>query len=285
MKEVLETMGETLRIRGYRPKTVKAYVGAAGRFLRHTRHPIDRLKRTHVHRYLVYLKDVKQAAGSTINQALYAIRFLFLNVLELPWDLKRFQCHKRRKRLPVALTRNEVHTLLNATQNLKHRTIFMTTYSVGLRVSEVTRLKVQDIDSETMRIFIRNGKGQKDRYVMLSPRLLEELRIYWKAYRPKDWLFPGQGNVPISTSAVQSVFARVRSQAGIDKAATPHSLRHSFAVHLLENGTNLKHIKELLGHASIQSTMIYLKLAPESTSAVQSPLEQLPSLEPAPASR
>jgi site-specific recombinase XerD len=147
-------------------------------------------------------------------------------------------------------------------------------------VGEVTHLKPHDIDSESMRIFIRNGKGQKDRYVMLSPRLLEDLRVYWKVCRPKDWLFPGQGNAPISATTVQRVFARAKSKAGIDKAATPHSLRHSFAVHLLEIGTNLKYIQELLGHASIQSTLIYLKLAPESASAVQSPLEQLPVLNP-----
>ena len=281
MSKTLKTMGEVLRIRGYRPRTVESYVGAAGRFLSYTPFPVNQLNQRHVHRYLVHLKDDKQAAGSTINQALFAIRFLYVNVLELPWDLERFRCHKKHRRLPVALTQDEVHALLNATENLKHRTILMTTYSAGLRVSEVTHLKVRDIDSETMRIFIRNGKGQKDRYVMLSPRLLKDLRAYWKVYRPKDWLFPGQGGAPLCATTVQRVFRRSRTIAGIDKPATPHSLRHSFAVHLLMIGTNLKYIQELLGHASIQSTLIYLKLAPESASAVQSPFEQLPVLDPA----
>ena len=158
----------------------------------------------------------------------------------------------------------------------------MTTYSAGLRVNELTHLKCRDIDSQAMRILI-HGKGEKQRYVMLSDGLLPDLREYWYAYRPQEWLFPGQDvNRPISHRTVQRVFSRARDAAGIDKPATLHSLRHSFAVHLLEDGTNLKYIQELLGHSSIQSTMIYLKLAPECAKVVRSPLDQLPPLPPIP---
>ena len=153
----------------------------------------------------------------------------------------------------------------------------MALYSAGLRLSEATHLRVGDIDSETMRILVRSGKGQKGRYVMLSMRLLEILRDYWKNYRPKVWLFPGKNpGQPISSSAVQRFLKRARKAAGIKKRVAPHSLRHSFAVHLLQAGTNLKYIQELLGHSSINSTMIYLQLAPECAEAVQSPLDTLP---------
>ena len=155
----------------------------------------------------------------------------------------------------------------------------MTIYSSGLRLSEATHLHVGDIDSETMRVLVRNGKGDKGRFVMLSSRLLDTLRDYYLAYRPdrRGWLFPGKDvRKPISSSAVQRIFTRARKAAKLEKRATPHSLRHSFAVHLLETGTNLKYIKELLGHSSIKSTMIYLKMAPESAEAVQSPLDVLP---------
>ena len=177
------------------------------------------------------------------------------------------------------LTRDEVQTFFAAIPNLKHLAIFMAIYSAGLRLGEATHLRVCDIDSKTMRILVRSGKGDKGRFVMLSSRLLDTLREYYVTYRPdrSGWLFPGKDvRKPISSSSVQRAFKRTRKAAKIEKRATPHSLRHSFAVHLLETGTNLKYIKELLGHASINSTMIYLKLAPESAEAVQSPLDVLP---------
>ena len=282
MERTLQRLGEVLRIRGYSPMTVKSYVWNARSFLTFSPDPVSQVGEETVHQYLVHLKD-RDLAGSTINQAQCAIRFLFTEVLHRPWELERFRCHRLGKKLPVAPTRNEVYDLFAKIQNFKHRTILMTIYSAGLRLGEATHLRVADIDSETMRILIRSGKGQKGRYVMLSKMLLGNLRDYYVVYRPnrKGWLFPGKDpRRPISNSSVQRVLARARRAAGIEKRITPHSLRHGFAVHLLESGTNLKYIKELLGHSSIQTTMKYLRLAPESAEAVRSPLDLLPELPP-----
>ncbi len=284
MERTLNRLGEVLRIRGYCPATVKSYIACTRGFLMYSPYPVSQLDSEVVHQYLVHLKDERELSGSTINQALCAIRFLFIEVLHRPWELKGFRCHRTRQRFPVFLTRGEVHGLLAAVQNLKHLAILMVLYSAGLRLNEATHLQVRDIDSETMRIFVRKGKGQKDRYVMLSKRLLEILRDYWKSFRPKGWLFPGKDpRQPISAKSVQRVVARARKASRIEKNVTPHSLRHSFAVHLLESGTSLKYIQDLLGHSSINSTMIYLKLAPECAGAVQSPLDVLPPLAPPPA--
>ncbi len=286
MERTLNRLGEVLRIRGYCPATVKSYTACTRGFLMYSPYPVSQIDSEVVHQYLVHLKDERKLSGSTINQALCAIRFLFLEVLHRPWELEHFRCHRTPRRFPVTLTRGEIHALLAAVHNLKHLAILMVLYSAGLRLSEATHLQVGDIDSETMRIFIRKGKGQKDRYVMLSKRLLEILRDYWKSYRPKGWLFPGKDpRQPISPTSVQKVVARARKAARIEKKATPHSLRHSFAVHLLESGTNLKYIQDLLGHSSINSTMIYLKLAPECAEAVQSPLDVLPPLDTPPLTR
>lgn len=280
MERTLNRMGEVLRIRGLCPATVKSYVCCVRGFLMYSPYPVSQIDSEVVHQYLVHLKDDRELAGSTINQALCAIRFLFTEVLHRPWELEHFRCHRNRRRLPVVLTRDEIHALLAAVQNLKHLAILMVLYSAGLRLSEATHLRVRDIDSDTMRIFIRCGKGQKDRYVMLSKRLLEILRDYWKSFRPKGWLFPGKDpRQPISSSAVQRFLKRARKAARIEKRAAPHSLRHSFAVHLLQSGTNLRYIQELLGHSSINSTMIYLQMAPECAEAVQSPLDTLPPLD------
>ncbi len=279
--DVIKRMGETLRIRGYSPKTVKAYVSRARGFLEFSPYPVDQINQDLAHDYLVHLKDVRRLSGSTINQALFALRFLFVEVINKPWNIDRFRCHKRPLKLPVVLSIEEIFKIFAAINNLKHRMIVMTMYSAGLRISEATHLRCLDIDSKTFRILVRNGKGGKDRYVMLSIRLLEDLREYWYAYHPGVWLFPGQHtNKPIGPKTIQRVFKCARDAAGIEKAATPHSLRHSFAVHLLEAGVNLKYIQELLGHASIQSTLKYLKLAPECAKAVRSPMDQLPPLPP-----
>ena len=281
--DVLRRMGEILRIRGYSPRTTEAYVGRARGFLHFSPYPVDQVDQGLAHKYLVHLKDVRRLSGSTINQTLFALKFLFTQVIHKPWDLDHFRCHKRHRKLPVALSLDEFYRIVAKIIDLKHRMIIVTAFSAGLRLSEVTHLKCRDIDSEAMRIVVRNGKGEKDRCVMLSTKLLPELREYWYEYRPGVWLFPGRDRTqPIGHRTVQRAFKRAKEAAGIDKPATMHSLRHSFAVLLLEDGNNLKYIQELLGHASIKTTMKYLKLAPECTKVVRSPLDQLPPLPPTP---
>jgi len=267
---------EALKLSGYSDRTVKSYDRCIKRFLRHRDKPVNQLSMDDVRCHLLYLKEDRDLAGSSINQAYSAIKFLFTEVLSRPWEPKGFRFQRRARRLPVVLTRDEVKTLFEVTDNLKHRAVMMTIYSAGLRLSEATHLRISDIDSKAMRIHVQLGKGKKDRYVMLSPTLLETLRAYWKSYRPKTWLFPGsRENRPIHPRAVQRVVETAVEKAGMTKHASPHSLRHSFATHLLEGGTNLRYIQELLGHSSIQTTMVYLKVVPESATAVVSPLDQM----------
>ncbi len=228
-----------------------------------------------VYSYLVYLKEDQNLAGSTINQKRAALRIFFEEVLERSLPKKVIKYSKRPKRIPEALSQSEIIVLFQATDDLKMRTVFMTMYSAGLRVSEATHLKPVDIDSKDMRIHIRAGKGNKDRQVMLSERLLDSLRDYWRLCRPKEWLFPSSRSPqPINSTTVQKAFRKAAIKANIKKHVTTHSLRHSFAIHLLQAGTSLRYIQELLGHANIQSTMIYLKAVPESAD-VKSPLDRL----------
>jgi site-specific recombinase XerD len=178
------------------------------------------------------------------------------------------------KKLPVVLSREEIQAIFSATENLKHRALLMTIYSAGLRVSEAVHLKVSDLDSYRMVIRVEQGKGQKDRYTLLAQRTLEVLRDYWREYRPSGWLFPGNpATEPLSVSSVQRVFGKVLVRAAIKKAASVHTLRHSFATHLLEDGTDLYHIQRLLGHTTPKTTTIYLHLSRKDLRSVTSPLD------------
>ncbi len=181
---------------------------------------------------------------------------------------------KREKKLPVILDPTEVRRLLEVPNNLKHRAILMITYAAGLRVSEVVNLKVTDIDSKRMQIRVEQGKGRKDRYALLSEVNLEMLRIYWQAYRPQTWLFPSYNHdVALSVRSVQKVFERARQKAGIQKKVTVHSLRHSFATHLLESGTDIFYIQQLMGHASVKTTTVYIHLRNQNALKVISPID------------
>jgi integrase/recombinase XerD len=188
---------------------------------------------------------------------------------------------KKPFKLPVVLSPEEVTRFLASVANLKHRTILMTTYGAGLRISEATHLKVTDVDSQRMVIRVDQGKGNKDRYVMLSPRLLEALRSYWTAERPKLWLFPGDiPGRPITRDAVRQACQKAHRACGVSKPITPHSLRHAFATHLLESGTDVRRIQLLLGHRSLATTSRYLKIATSTVCATASPLDLLPKIEP-----
>ena len=188
---------------------------------------------------------------------------------------------KRPSRLPVILSREEVLRFLDALERPKHRAIFAAIYAAGLRVSEATHLKVGDIDSQRMMLRVEQGKGQKDRYVMLSDRLLAELLAYWKLARPALWMFPGnRPEKPITRDAVERACIRARLASGVQKPFTPHSLRHTFATHLLELGTDVRTIQLLLGHRSLSTTTIYLKVATSTVCSTSSPFDLLPRVEP-----
>jgi site-specific recombinase XerD len=268
-------MEEDLKLAGYSPRTVGSYLGAASRFLRHVDKPASKLTRGDVRKYFLYLADEKGAAASTINQAHFGVRFLIRDVLDKPWRQK-LRLHKRPQRLPVVLSREEIGRLLLATENTRDRTIWMTLYAAGLRVSEAVQLQVGDIDSEEMRLLVRNGKGRKDRYTLLSDGLLQQLRSYWKQYRSPKWLFFGRDpHKPLLTRTVQRAFQEDKQRARIQRNATPHSLRHAFATHLMENGANLLYIKDLLGHRALKSTLVYLKITRDGLQRPENPLDQL----------
>jgi site-specific recombinase XerD len=235
----------------------------------------ERIKR----RYLHFLKEVhmarQQIGVSTINAAIAALRFFFNVTLERP-DLVRplTSVHKPRKG-PVVLSQEEVARLIEAAPGLKYKAVFGVAYGAGLRVSEVVALKVSDIDSERMTLRVEQGKGQRDRFVMLSPQLLELLRGWWKAARPRAWLFPGQNPVNPMTArqVVRAMHAAARA-AGIVKRVSPHTLRHSFATHLLEQNVDIRVIQGLLGHAKRETTALYTRVAVNTIRDVTSPLER-----------
>ena len=228
-----------------------------------------------IREYLHYLIQEKKASQSVISQSYSALKFLYETTLKRDWNGLRIPRAKMGKKLPVVLSQQEIQAIFSATRNLKHRALLMTIYSAGLRVSEAVHLKVSDIDSQRMMIRVQQGKGDKDRYTLLAKRTLEVLREYWREYRPKDWLFYSHSfERPLSSRTVQVVLNRVLHQAGIKKPATVHTLRHSFATHLLEAGTDLYHIQHLLGHKSPKTTTIYLHLSRKDMVSVISPIDR-----------
>jgi site-specific recombinase XerD len=238
--------------------------------------------------YQVYLTNEKKLAAGSVLIAVAALRFLYKVSLKRQWPFDEvIPAPKKPQKLPVVLSPSEVVHFLECVGSTKHRAILTTCYAAGLRISETVRLKFTDIDGQRMVIRVDQGKGQKDRYVMLSPKLLETLRNYWRAVRPKNWLFEGDtADQPITRSAVEVACQEARRRSGIGKPITPHSMRHAFAVHLLESGTDVRTIQLLLGHRSLATTARYLRIATTKVCSTSSPLDLLPrpvSVAPAPA--
>jgi site-specific recombinase XerD len=269
-------MIDDMTLRNFTKATIKAYVRAVARFATHFHCSPDLLGREHVRSYLLHLLQEQHVSQSYYKLTRCALRFFYRETLgrdDVPASLAPV---KQPRSLPVVLGPDELARFFAAVKNLKHRALLMTAYAAGLRVSEVTRLRVADIDSARMVIRVRHGKGQKDRYVMLSPRLLEVLRAYWKAARPGDFLFPGAApDQPLTTGSVRKVCSRARQAAGLDKHVTVHTLRHSFATHLLESGTDLRTIQVLLGHHSFNTTARYVHVATASLPSTKSPFDRL----------
>jgi integrase/recombinase XerD len=271
-------MIEDMQVRNLSPNTQASYLQEVSLFARYFAKSPHVLGPEDIRTYQLYLTNEKKSAPSSIHLAVGALCFLYKVTLKKRWTFEEIiPLPKKPKKLPVVLNPDEVVHFLGCVDGRKHRVILTTCYAAGLRISEAIHLKPVAIDSRRMVIRVENGKNQKDRYVMLSPRLLDILRSYWKEARPKDWLFPGaHPGQPISRSAVEVACQEAHRVAGLSKPVTPHSLRHAFAVHLLESGTDVRTIQLLLGHSSLGTTARYLRIAANKVCSTSSPLDLLP---------
>jgi site-specific recombinase XerD len=263
MSPLRRRMIEDMQIRNLTPNTQRVYVSQVVRFASHFRKSPEHLGPTEIRTYLLHLAQARHMAASSIIVTVSALRFFYTVTLKRHWIVEDdIPTGRQAKKLPVVLSQDEVARFLAAVDNLKHRVILTVCYATGLRISEAVRLKPAAIDSQRMVIRVEQGKGRKDRYVMLPPKLLVMLRDYWKRTHPGEWLFPGDpSSKPISPLTINLICRQVRSRCGIGKPVTPHSLRHSFAVHLLEAGTDLRTIQLLLGHRNLSTTAQYLMIA------------------------
>jgi len=267
---------EQLERRRYSQNTINTYSTLFEKFLKHFEgiEPKN-LTEAHVAKFQTYLVVKKKVSISSQNQYINAIKFYFEKVLGRDKGYYHIERPIKEFKLPKVLTEKEVIAILNAVHNLKHKAMLLLVYSAGLRAGELINLKVNDIDSEQMRVFVRGGKGKKDRVTILSQKALEVLRDYFRKYRPSEFLFEGQNGSSYSTTSLRSVFARAIGNAGIRKKVTLHSLRHSFATHLLEKGVDLRYIQVLLGHGSSKTTEIYTHITHKGWEKIQSPLDNL----------
>ena len=281
MTPLRQRMLEDMGIRNFAENTQLSYLQQVLAYARFFNRSPEQLGPEQVRTYQLHLRETRKLAPSSISIAVSALRFLYKVTLKRNWAPDDIPMPKLPFKLPVILSPEEVMHFLNSIANLKHRTILTAAYAAGLRVSEATHLKVANIDSKRMMLRVDDGKGAKDRDVMLSPRLLEELRSYWKIARPKVWLFPGNiPGRPITTDAVEAACQKAHRACGIHKPITPHSLRHAFATHLLESGADVRSIQLLLGHRSLATTSRYLKVATSTVCATTSPYDLLPKVAP-----
>ena len=281
MTPLRQRMIAAMQIRNFTTNTQAAYLQQIVLLARYYHQSPEALGPQQIQAYQLYLTNERKLAPGSLCTIAAALRFLYHVTLKRDWALDDIPIPKKPLKLPVILSPEEIEHFLECVGSLKHRTLLTVAYAAGLRVSEATHLKVTDIDSQRMVIRVEQGKGQKDRYVMLSPRLLEELRTYWKRARPTPWLFPGDiPGRPITRDAVEQACDKARRLSGIDKPITPHSMRHAFATHLLEAGTDVRRIQLLLGHRSLATTSHYLKVATSSVCATVSPFDLLPRPEP-----
>jgi len=278
MTSLRQRMIEDMQVRNFSPHTQSTYVLQVSLFARYFSKPPDQLGPEEIRSYQVYLTNEKKLAPGSILIAVAALRFLYKVTLHKDWSVEDIiPAPKKPQKLPIVLSPEEVLHFLSCVASPKHRTILTTCYAAGLRISEAIRLKPPEIDSQRMVIRVDQGKGQKDRYVMLSPKLLEVLRDWWRMEKPRPWLFPG--DIPsrhISKDAVEQACQKAHQRCHIPKPITPHSMRHAFAVHLLERGTDVRTIQLLLGHRSLATTARYLRIAANKVCSTTSPFDLLP---------
>ena len=286
MTPLRQRMTDDMQLRNLAPATQRNYIAHVAHYARYFHTSPDLLGLEHVRQYLLHLLHDRKMSPEGVNQQTSALKFFYLTTLQKDWNAVDFPRAKRAHRLPVVLSQEEVVHYFDHIPSLKYRAALMTCYGSGLRISEAVNLKVGDIDSQRMLIRIVLGKGQKDRYTLLSPRLLNVLRLYWRAARPRDvagiltgpnaWLFPGwRAGRHMSTGALGGAAVEARLSSGLGKKVTAHTLRHSFATHLLENGTDIRVIQVLLGHSRIDTTAHYTAVSPQIIGHTLSPLDTL----------
>lgn len=273
---VLTEMSNKIRMKGFSQKTLKAYIGHVRRLAEYYKMNVAELNSEQIEEYLLSLIQDAGHSASYINQGVAAYKFLYKEVLSLNGVVINLPHMKQEKRLPDILSKKEVAAIIGSVKNLKHKAILVVTYSAGLRVGETVSLTVKDIDSQRMLIHIRQGKGKKDRYSLLSKKALAVLRDYARMYRPKEWLFEGaEFGKHITERSAQKVFESACKRAGITKDVSIHDLRHAFCTHLLENGTDIRYIQELVGHSSPKTTQIYLHVSTKHIGCIESPLDRM----------
>jgi len=280
MTPLRKRMLEELQRRNYSQTTIRAYLYAVEEFARYFGKSPDQLDQEQLREYQLHLlHDCKLTVGTIVGR-IAALRFFFVKVLRRPYREVDLIYPKRPERLPTVLSQEEVERLIDSANNLLDHAMVMTLYATGMRRAELCRLKVEDIDSPNMMVHIRQGKGSRDRDVPLTPKLLKTLREYWQWMKPKTYLFPGmahnwRADKPITPKCVWSAVQDAAKRAGIKKRVSPHTLRHSWATHLLENGTDLRTIQMLLGHAELEATTVYLHLSRRHLQAVVNPVETM----------
>lgn len=276
MTPLRQRMIEDMQLRNLAPVTQRNYIAHVATYAKFFRTSPEALDQEAVREYLLYLLHERKLSPEGVNQQVSALKFLYLTTLEMPWNDADFPRVKRPHKLPVVLSHEEVVQFFDHVPSLRYRAALMICYGAGLRVSEAVAVKISDIDSKRMLIRVEQGKGRKDRYAMLSPRLLQVLRVYWRAARPKQYLFPSwRPGRHLNADSLQQACRDAWLRSGLRKRVTVHTLRHSFATHLLENGTDVRVIQVLLGHSQIETTARYAAVTPQLIGATISPLDCL----------
>ena len=275
-QEIIDKFNKQLVIENYSPQTIRNYLSALKLFLEWIEKlDVKKVTDEEIQNYLFYCQQVKKYSFSSMKQIIATIRYLYIKVFDKPIPKALDVKLRKPTTLPTVLSLKDISKILAVTKNLKHKTMLFLIYSAGLRLGELLELKLGDIDSDTMKIYVRKGKGKKDRYIMLSENVLNLLRDYYKVYKPNDYIFEGQNGGKYSPKSVQSVFKTALKKAGIKKKATVHTLRHSFATHLLDDGTDIRYIQELLGHKRLETTQIYTHVSSYSINKIKSPADKL----------
>ena len=274
-----ERMRSILRTRNYSPRTEATYIDAVAHFARHFGKPPDQLGAAQVIEYQIWLREHKRASPSAFNQVVCALRFFYGQVLGRANEVERIVYAKRGRRLPVVLSLEEVARFLSSIDHPRYQVLLITLYSTGLRISEALALRSSDIDSSRMLIRVSQGKGKKDRYVPLSPILLDLLREHWRREALKDLLFPAtrDPSQPVNPAVVQKYVKTACARSGLTKNITPRTLRHSYATHLIEKGTSTRVVQVLLGHSNVHTTETYTHVSPQTMAKTCSPLDDLVS--------